>query len=71
MDWQLNCLDRRGQGLDGMYLTLTGTSAEDADSGQVGRGNRADGLIAFSRPTAAKPPLARTPRRTPGRCTAS
>ena len=31
-----------------MYLTCTGTSAEDADSGQVGRGNQANGLIAFS-----------------------
>jgi S-adenosylmethionine synthetase len=29
---------------------VTGTSAEDADSGQVGRGNRANGLIAFARP---------------------
>jgi S-adenosylmethionine synthetase len=34
-----------------VYLSLTGTSAEDADSGQVGRGNRANGLIAFARPT--------------------
>jgi S-adenosylmethionine synthetase len=49
--WWLNCLDRPGRGTAGVYLTLTGTSAEDADSGQVGRGNRANGLIAFSRPT--------------------
>ena len=27
----------------------TGTSAEDADSGQVGRGNRVNGLIAHNR----------------------
>ena len=63
IDWGLNCLDRPGQGTEGVYLTLTGTSAEDADSGQVGRGNRANGLIAFSRPTggeaaAGKNPLA-------------
>jgi S-adenosylmethionine synthetase len=51
IDWHLNTLDARGRGSDGAYLTLTGTSAEDADSGQVGRGNRANGLIAFSRPT--------------------
>jgi S-adenosylmethionine synthetase len=51
LDWRLNNLDRPGAGLDGVYLTLTGTSAEDADSGQVGRGNRTSGLIAFSRPT--------------------
>ena len=63
IDWGLNCLDREGQGTEGVYLSLTGTSAEDADSGQVGRGNRANGLIAFSRPTggeaaAGKNPLA-------------
>lgn len=46
----LNALDKRGRGADGLYLTLTGTSAEDADSGQVGRGNRACGFIAFTRP---------------------
>jgi S-adenosylmethionine synthetase len=49
--WRLNTLDRPGHGADGVYLSLTGTSAEDADSGQVGRGNRANGLIAFSRPS--------------------
>jgi S-adenosylmethionine synthetase len=48
--WQLNNLDEAGRGREGVYLTVTGTSAEDADSGQVGRGNRANGLIAFSRP---------------------
>ena len=51
LHWRLNNLDAAGRGSDGVYLTLTGTSAEDADSGQVGRGNRANGLIAFSRPT--------------------
>ena len=49
--WRLNNLDAAGRGSDGTYLTVTGTSAEDADSGQVGRGNRANGLIAFARPT--------------------
>ena len=33
-----------------MYLTVLGTSAEAADGGQVGRGNRASGLITFGRP---------------------
>ncbi|HEU4369363.1 MAG TPA: methionine adenosyltransferase [Methylomirabilota bacterium] len=51
LEWRLNNLDVPGHGSDGVYLTLTGTSAEDADSGQVGRGNRANGLIAFVRPT--------------------
>lgn len=50
----LNTLDAPGQGADGCYLTLTGTSAEDADSGQVGRGNRANGVIPLSRPSSAE-----------------
>jgi S-adenosylmethionine synthetase len=33
------------QGPDGAYLTLTGSSAEAGDDGQVGRGNRIGGLI--------------------------
>ena len=49
--WRLNNLDAHGRGTDGDYLTLAGTSAEDGDSGQVGRGNRANGLIAFARPS--------------------
>jgi S-adenosylmethionine synthetase len=60
-DWRLNCLDRRGLGLAGVYLTLTGTSAEDADSGQVGRGNRVNGLIAFSRPTGGEAAAGKNP----------
>lgn len=51
LEWVLNNLDVPGRGSDGVYLTVTGTSAEDADSGQVGRGNRANGVIAFSRPS--------------------
>lgn len=50
LDWHLNTLDAAGRGADGAYLTVTGTSAEHGDSGQVGRGNRANGLIAFARP---------------------
>lgn len=46
----LNALDERGRGLGGVYLSLLGTSAEDADSGQVGRGNRVNGLISLNRP---------------------
>ncbi len=60
-DWRLNCLDRPGIGLAGVYLTLTGTSAEDADSGQVGRGNRVNGLIAFSRPTGGEAAAGKNP----------
>jgi S-adenosylmethionine synthetase len=61
IEWRLNCLDRAGLGTEGVYLTLTGTSAEDADSGQVGRGNRANGLIAFSRPTGGEAAAGKNP----------
>jgi S-adenosylmethionine synthetase len=33
-----------------LYLTVTGTSAESGDDGEVGRGNRANGLITPYRP---------------------
>jgi len=45
-----------------IYLTTTGTSAEQGDDGSVGRGNRANGLITPNRPmsmeaTAGKNPV--------------
>jgi len=46
----LNSLDQQGKGKDGLYLTVTGTSAEQGDSGQVGRGNQINGLICLNRP---------------------
>jgi S-adenosylmethionine synthetase len=61
IEWMLNRLDAPGRGAGGVYLTLTGTSAEDADSGQVGRGNRANGLIAFSRPTGGEAAAGKNP----------
>jgi S-adenosylmethionine synthetase len=36
--------------LGAIYLTVTGTSAEAGDDGQVGRGNRVNGLITPYRP---------------------
>jgi S-adenosylmethionine synthetase len=39
-----------GDTADSVYLTVTGTSAEAGDDGQVGRGNRANGLITPYRP---------------------
>ncbi len=59
--WALNALDRPGRGAAGVYLSVTGTSAEDADSGQVGRGNRANGLIAFARPTGGEAAAGKNP----------
>jgi S-adenosylmethionine synthetase len=61
LEWRLNCLDQPGRGADGTYLTLRGTSAEDADSGQVGRGNRVNGLIAFARPTGGEAAAGKNP----------
>lgn len=45
----------------GMYLSVTGTSAEDADSGQVGRGNHVNGLIAFQRPQSSEAAAGKNP----------
>ncbi|MBS7632628.1 methionine adenosyltransferase [Candidatus Bathyarchaeota archaeon] len=50
VDVKLNTLDVRGRGLGGLYLTVLGTSADSGDSGQVGRGNRVNGLISLNRP---------------------
>ncbi len=46
---KLNTLDVRGRGVGGTYLTVLGTSADGADSGQVGRGNRPNGVIPLNR----------------------
>ena len=56
-----NTLDRKGHGLDGVYLTLTGTSAEDADSGQVGRGNRVNGVVSLNRPIGTEAAAGKNP----------
>lgn len=46
----IDMLDREGGGENGTYLTVLGTSAESGDGGQVGRGNRVNGLITLNRP---------------------
>lgn len=47
---QLNCLDRSdARDESGLHLTVTGLSAEMGDDGQVGRGNRVNGLITPNR----------------------
>lgn len=46
----LNTLDDKKRGKKGTYLTVTGTSAEAGDSGQVGRGNLVNGIIPLNRP---------------------
>lgn len=56
-----NALDLRGRGLGGVYLSLLGTSAEDADSGQVGRGNRVNGIISMNRPMGTEAAAGKNP----------
>ncbi len=59
---QVNALDRPGRGLAGMYLTVLGTSAECGDSGQVGRGNRINGVIGIDRPSSAEAYAGKNPQ---------
>jgi S-adenosylmethionine synthetase len=56
-----NTLDEKRRGLGGIYLSLLGTSAEDADSGQVGRGNRVNGLISVNRPMGTEAAAGKNP----------
>lgn len=56
-----NTLDMPGRGLGGVYLSLLGISAEDADSGQVGRGNRVNGVIALGRPLGTEAAAGKNP----------
>lgn len=45
----INGMDKKGRGVNGCYLTVTGLSAESGDDGAVGRGNRVNGLITPNR----------------------
>ena len=58
---ELNTLDMPGRGIDGIYLTVLGTSADGADSGQVGRGNRVNGLISLNRPQCSEAAAGKNP----------
>jgi S-adenosylmethionine synthetase len=58
---QLNTLDVRGRGLGGVFLTVLGTSADSGDSGQVGRGNRVNGLISLNRPFCSEAAAGKNP----------
>jgi len=57
----VNALDVRGRGVDGIYLTVLGTSADGADCGQVGRGNRVNGIIPLNRPTSSEAAAGKNP----------
>jgi S-adenosylmethionine synthetase len=57
----LNTLDDESRGEEGMYLTVLGTSAEGADCGQVGRGNKVNGVIALNRPMSTEAAAGKNP----------
>lgn len=57
----LNTLDHQGAGMAGIYLSVLGTSAEDADAGEVGRGNQVNGLIALNRPRGSEAAAGKNP----------
>ncbi len=61
VDIALNTLDDPSRGENGIYLTVLGTSAEGADGGEVGRGNRVNGLIAFGRPVSLEAAAGKNP----------
>jgi S-adenosylmethionine synthetase len=44
-----------------MYLTVLGTSAEGGDCGQVGRGNRVNGVIPLNRPIGTEAAAGKNP----------
>jgi S-adenosylmethionine synthetase len=55
----VNAADDVGSG--SIYLTVTGTSAEAGDDGQVGRGNRVNGLITPLRPMSLEAAAGKNP----------
>ncbi|TEU13781.1 MAG: methionine adenosyltransferase [Anaerolineales bacterium] len=57
----INTLDVPGRGEGGMYLTVLGTSAEGGDCGQVGRGNKVNGVIALNRPMTTEAAAGKNP----------
>jgi S-adenosylmethionine synthetase len=61
VDVQLNALDVPKRGLGGLYLTVLGTSADSGDSGQVGRGDRVNGLISLNRPFCSEAAAGKNP----------
>ncbi|MCW4032833.1 MAG: methionine adenosyltransferase [Candidatus Bathyarchaeota archaeon] len=57
----LNTADKEGRGTAGLFLTVLGTSADGGDCGQVGRGNRVNGIIPLNRPTCSEAAAGKNP----------
>lgn len=59
---ELNTLDTPQTGSEeGLYLSVTGLSAEQGDDGEVGRGNRVNGLITPARPMSLEAACGKNP----------
>lgn len=59
---EINMLDdRNAREESGVYLTVTGLSAEHGDDGEVGRGNRVNGLITPYRPMSLEAAAGKNP----------
>ena len=58
---EINTLDDPARGEAGMYLTVLGTSAEGGDCGEVGRGNRVNGVIPLNRPISTEAAAGKNP----------
>ncbi|RPI83255.1 MAG: methionine adenosyltransferase [Planctomycetaceae bacterium] len=57
----VNTLDDPARGGGGVYLTVLGTSADGADGGEVGRGNRVNGVISLNRPLSLEAAAGKNP----------
>jgi len=57
----MNNLDSKNKGIEGLYLTVLGTSADNADSGEVGRGNMANRVISLTRPAGSEATAGKNP----------
>ncbi|MHA1722783.1 MAG: methionine adenosyltransferase [Candidatus Baldrarchaeia archaeon] len=58
----VNTADKMDRDNPRVYITVTGTSAESGDDGQVGRGNRVNGLITPMRPMSLEAAAGKNPR---------
>lgn len=57
----INTGDDLARGEAGMYLTVLGTSAEGGDCGQVGRGNKVNGVVSLNRPIGTEAAAGKNP----------
>src|SRR3972149_5371748 len=51
----------KNKGIEGLYLTVLGTTADNADSGEVGRGNMANRVISLTRPAGSEATAGKNP----------